>query len=91
VGEGLEVGGKLAVGIVAAAIEDALLFAQSLYHLAAALRTVNANLNLIWLGEFTLRIAAAGEELAVTPRLDSQGPSTNSSASFTLSITSEAS
>ncbi len=70
VGEGLETGGKLAIGVVATAVEGALLFAYLLHQLAPTFRTANAKLNLEGLGMFALRVATTGEEPTVAPGFD---------------------
>ena len=69
-GEGLEVGSKLAVRIAAAAIEGAFLLTYSLYQFAAALGAVNPNLDLKRFGVLTLRVSATGNELTKAPRFD---------------------
>jgi len=60
VGEGFKTGGKLAIGVITAAIKDALLFAYFLYQLTATLGTINANFNLIGFSIFTLGVTATG-------------------------------
>ena len=71
--ERLKVGGKLAVRIVTAAIEGALLFAYLLYYLTTALGAFSTSLYLVGLGIFTVGIASAGEKLTVAAAFNSQG------------------
>ena len=59
-GEGFEIGGKLAIWVIAAAIEGALLFTPPLYQLTPAFRTANAGFNLEGFGIFALRVTTAG-------------------------------
>ena len=72
-GERLKVGGKLAVRIVTAPIEGALLFAYPFYYLTAALGAFDAGLYLVGLGIFTIGVASAGEKLTVAAAFNSQG------------------
>ena len=59
-GEGLEIGGKCAVRVIATAIEGAFLFIHLLYQFAPTFRTANAGFNLEGLGIFTLGVTATG-------------------------------
>ena len=59
-GEGLEIYGELAIGVVATAIKGSLLPAQLLHQLATTLRTLNTNLNLEGFGILAIRVTAAG-------------------------------
>ena len=69
-GEGLGIDDKLTIRIIAATIEGALLFTDSLQQVTAALRTLGSGLYLIGLGILVLGILATGKELAETPNLD---------------------
>ena len=59
-GEGLEIGGEVAIRVVAAAIKSALLFVYSLYQLTATPGTADPDLNLKGLGIFAVRVTTAG-------------------------------
>ncbi len=59
-GEGFKITSKLAVGVVTAPVKDFLLLAYLLHHLAATLRAVNAQLDLIGFSIFTFGVAATG-------------------------------
>ena len=69
-GEGSDIDGKLAVRVIAAAVEGALLFAYLLHNLTAALRAFNANLNQEGLGRLALGVAATGQKLSEAPGFD---------------------
>ena len=71
--ERLKVGGKLAVRIVTATVEGALLSAYLFYYLTTALGAFSTSLYLVGFGIFTVGIASAGEKLAVAAAFNSQG------------------